>query len=149
MLQLRVGEIHHSHHGAHGDHSHETHSHGGEYSHADGTTHSHSHSRGGGIGSLLMGMMHGAAGTGAFVVQAANAGSATSYWMVAAFTLFFSAGVLLAMGLYAGALGGAITLGGKRATKFLTIARGVAGVLACAVGVCMMLDIEIPWIHLA
>ena len=142
LLQLRVGEIHHSHH-------HHEAARGSEYSHthADGST--HSHSRGGGIGSLLMGMMHGAAGTGAFVVQAANAGSATSYWMVAAFTLFFSAGVLLSMGLYAGALGGAITLGGKRAANSLTVARGITGVLACVVGFCMMLNIEIPWIYLA
>jgi hypothetical protein len=139
LLQLRVGEMHHSHH----------HTHDGEYSHTheDGTTHTHSHSHGGGIGSLLMGMMHGAAGTGAFVVQAANAGSARSYWMVAAFTLFFSVGVTLSMGLYAGALGGAITLGGKRAASFLTVARGITGVSASVVGACMLLDVEIPWIH--
>jgi high-affinity nickel permease len=100
-------------------------------------------------GSLLMGMLHGAAGTGAFIVQAANSQAASSYWMVFGFTVMFSIGVLLAMALYAGVLGGAITWGGRRGTQFIHFARGATGVLACVVGVCLLLEIEIPWVHFA
>jgi len=101
-----------------------------------------------GRGSLLMGMLHGAAGTGAFVVQAATAGIATSYWMVFGFTVFFSIGVLGSMGLYAGMLGGAITWGGRRGAQFVRTARMATGVLACIVGFCMLMSIDIPWVHL-
>ncbi len=100
-------------------------------------------------GSLLMGMLHGAAGTGAFIVQAATSVGATSYALVFGFTLFFSIGVLASMALYAGALGGAISWGGTRGVRFVRMARGATGVLACVVGLCLLLEIEIPWMHFA
>lgn len=108
-------------------------------------THTHTHTR----GSLLMGMLHGAAGTGAFVVQAANAGIANSYAMVFGFTVLFSIGVLGSMALYAAMLGGAISWGGTRGARFVRGARFATGVLACVVGVCMLMAIDIPWVHLA
>ena len=121
-------------------HSEEAHSH--EQTHSHGSLLPHRH------GSLLMGMLHGAAGTGAFVVQAATAGIASSYWMVFGFTVFFSIGVLGSMGLYAGMLGGAITWGGRRGAQFVRTARTATGVLACVVGYCMLMSIDIPWVHL-
>ena len=141
LLQLRVGEMHHSHNHATQDDTATT-----THTHEDGTTHSHSHnhSHNNGLGSLLMGMLHGGAGTGAFLVQAINAQAASHYLMIVAFTVSFSIGVLAAMGFYAAVLGGAISWGGQRAARFFAAARVVTGVLACVVGVCMMIGYELP-----
>jgi ABC-type nickel/cobalt efflux system permease component RcnA len=129
----------HSHHGSEA-HSHENHSHG---------AHSHSHS--GGLASLGMGVLHGAAGTGAFVGQSVVSLS-SSYAFVWIYTLLFSLGVLFSMAIYAGALGGLITTFEKRGTQFLSAARVVTGVLTCAIGFCLVSGIELPglfdaWVH--
>ncbi len=143
LLQLRVGEMHHSHH-----HSTNTKTESETHTHADGTTHSHAtthrHSHGNGLGSLLMGMLHGGAGTGAFLVQAINAQAASHYGMIVAFTFAFSVGVLASMGFYAALLGGAIAWGGRRMTRFFAAAHLVTGVLACGVGACMLIGLELP-----
>jgi ABC-type nickel/cobalt efflux system permease component RcnA len=156
LYQLRPGELHHthSHHHHQHDHAPDGHQHGehhGEHHHehatahvhADGTTHSHSH----GKGSLWMGMLHGAAGTAAFVGEALVAVSQT-YLAVFLYTLFFSIGVLVAMALYAGALGGLIDWGGRRFRAVMIGAQALTGILACVVGYCWVSGIEIPWIHL-
>ncbi len=101
---------------------------GRSHTHADGTTHSHSHD------SLWMGMLHGAAGTAAFVGQSVVAVS-QSYWKVFAFTVGFSFGVLLAMGAYAAALGTILSFGEKRATTITYGVRALTGLWACAVGI--------------
>ena len=101
---------------------------GKPHTHADGTTHSHSHD------SLWMGMLHGAAGTAAFVGQTVIAVS-QSYWTVFAYTLSFSFGVLLAMGAYAAALGTVLSIGDKRATSITYGVRALTGVWACVVGI--------------
>ena len=150
LLQLRVGEMYHSHRHAHGateTHFHDgtTHFHSNAHSHSH--SHSHSHDHDNDLGSLLMGMLHGGAGTGAFLVQAINVQAASHYVMIVAFTVVFSVGVLLAMGFYAAVLGGAISLAGRQTTRFFAAARLATGVLACGVGVCMLLAIEIPWFH--
>jgi len=122
----------HSHGEAHGEA--EAHSHGG-------TEHSHSHR--GGLASLGMGVLHGAAGTGAFVGQTVVSLS-SSYLFVFCYTLLFSLGVLFSMAIYAGALGGLISHLEKRGTQFLSGARIVTGVLTCAIGFCLVSGIELP-----
>ena len=150
LYQLRPGDLHHthSHHHEH-HHSHESvspHKHDTQaevelHTHADGTTHSHAH----GNGSLWMGMLHGAAGTAGFVGESLVAVSQT-YAAVFLFTLFYSIGVLVAMALYAGALGGLIDWGGKRFQAVMIGGQALTGVLACGVGYCWLRGIEIPWI---
>lgn len=95
-------------------------------------------------GSVWMGMLHGAAGTGAFVTQAALALSDTSYAMVFAYTLAFSVGVLLAMAFYAGMLGRALMWSEKRGAQAIRGARLATGLLTCVVGVCLALEVELP-----
>ena len=112
----------------------------------DGHFHSHSatqRSHAGGWASLGMGVLHGAAGTGAFVGQAAVALS-SSYAFVFGYTLLFSLGVLLAMGAYAGALGGLITRFEKRGAQALLGARVVTAVLTCGIGFCLVAGVELP-----
>lgn len=144
LHQLRPGTLHHTH-----DHSHNDASAVGgaqpskPHLHADGTRHSHSHGEHK-HGSLLMGMLHGAAGTGAFVSQAALAVSSYGFAMVFAYTLSFSIGVLLSMGLYAGLFGSVITWGGKRGAQIILGARAMTGLLACGIGVCLIMEVELP-----
>ncbi len=122
---------------AHG-HFHDGHFHSHD---ADKTAHGHSHA--GGFASLGMGVLHGAAGTGAFVGQAVVSLS-SSYAFVFFYTLLFSLGVLLSMAVYAGALGGLITAFEKRGQQALTGARVVTAVLTCAIGFCLVSGIELP-----
>ena len=159
LHQLRPGTIHHTH-----DHAHDAlpnasaeaglpASSGSAYRHADGTVHSHSHHGHAGHhhgegghkhGSLLMGMLHGAAGTGAFVAQAALALSDTSYAMVFAYTLSFSVGVLVAMALYAGLFGGVLAWGGRKGARVMHGACVATGLLTCGIGACLIMQIELP-----
>ncbi len=138
LLRLRPGEFHHTH-----SHSHaHVRSHEGAatappptapadtHRHADGSTHSHPHRH----GSLWMGLLHGAAGTTAFVAQFL-VGISQSYLMVFAFTLAYSIGVLLAMGVYAGLLGSALSLGERRSTAILLGARVLTALCTCMVGI--------------
>ena len=145
LQQLRPGSLHHTH-----DHNHLDGAgavDGGDsakpHRHADGTMHSHG-ANGHTHGSLLMGMLHGAAGTGAFVSQAALAVSGFGYAMVFAYTLSFSVGVLLSMGLYAGVFGGVLTWGGRRGAQIIHGARIATGLLACAIGICLIMKVELP-----
>ena len=110
------------------------HSHGGK---------SHSHSHSSGLASLGMGVLHGAAGTGAFIGQTVVSLSG-SYAFVFLYTLLFSLGVLAAMAVYAGALGGLLTTFERRGALALSGARFVTGVLTCAIGFCLVSGIELP-----
>jgi len=123
---------------AHG-HFHDGHFH----SHDGEGQHSHAHSHPGGLASLGMGILHGAAGTGAFMGQVVSSLS-TSYAFVFAYTLLFSIGVLLSMGAYAGALGGLITTFQKRGEQALSVARVITAVLTCGIGICLVSGIELP-----
>jgi len=96
-----------------------------------------------GNGSLWMGMLHGAAGTGAFVGQAAVSLS-QSYTVVLVYTLLFSVGVLIAMSFYAGLLGGVLTWGEQRGAIWLRRARWVTSIATCGIGICLMMGIELP-----
>ena len=98
----------------------------GTHTHADGTTHSH--------GSLWMGMLHGAAGTAAFVGETLVAVS-QSYWKIFAFTLAFSSGVLISMGAYSFALGSLYSFGERRATQVTHGIRFLTGAWACLLGI--------------
>ncbi len=134
LTQLRTGIIGHTH-----DHQHSPEELAAlqaegvaapihKHTHADGTTHSHSHD------SFWMGMLHGAAGTAAFVGQSLVAVS-QSYWKVFAFTIAFSVGVLIAMGAYSAALGSVLTLGGRRSHNVISGVRALTGIWACGVGI--------------
>ena len=90
-----------------------------------------------------MGVLHGAAGTGAFIGQTVVSLS-SSYLFVFLYTLLFSFGVLLSMGAYAGALGGLLTTFERRGALALSGARVVTGVLTCAIGFCLVSGIELP-----
>ncbi|PQV64169.1 hypothetical protein B1R32_10613 [Abditibacterium utsteinense] len=103
----------------------------------------HSHSHSGGLASLGMGVLHGAAGTGAFIGQSVVSLS-SSYAFVFLYTLLFSLGVLLSMAVYAGALGGLLTSFERRGALALSGARVVTGVLTCAIGFCLVSGIELP-----
>lgn len=105
--------------------------------------HKHSHGDGHGLGSLSMGMLHGAAGTGAFVGESAIAlgGSLAQVWL---YTLLFSVGVLAAMAAYAGILGGIFTWSGRKSGTLLSGARVLTGAATCAIGVCLLLGVEVP-----
>jgi hypothetical protein len=94
-------------------------------------------------GSVLMGLLHGAAGTGAFIGQAMIAMS-RNYSSALLFTLFFSLGVLLAMAFYSVLLGGVLTWGEKRSVSLLRGARALTGALTCAIGACLLLGVELP-----
>ena len=127
-----------------------THAHGhfhdGQFHSHEGSDHSHEnagHSHAGGLASMGMGVLHGAAGTGAFIGQTAVSLS-SSYAFVFFYTLLFSVGVLLSMGVYAGALGGLITTFEKRGTQALSVARIVTAVLTCGIGFCLISGIELP-----
>ncbi len=122
-------------------HSHDGHVHSheaGDHSHAG-----HSHTHKGGLASLGMGVLHGAAGTGAFVGQSAVSLS-SSYAFVFLYTLLFSIGVLVSMAVYAGALGGLITSFEKRGAQALRAARVITAVLTCVIGCCLVWGIELP-----
>ena len=96
-----------------------------------------------GNGSLWMGMLHGAAGTGAFILQAA-ASLSLSYKVALLYTMLFSVGVLLAMSFYAGLLGGVLTWGENRSATILRGARWATSVAACVIGVCLIRGVELP-----
>ena len=81
-----------------------------------------------------MGVLHGAAGTAAFVTESLVAVS-QSYAKVVAFTLAFSIGVLLAMAAYSLVLGGILSFGERRSHVFITGVRALTGIWACAVGI--------------
>jgi ABC-type nickel/cobalt efflux system permease component RcnA len=131
LFQLRPGALKHTHDHHHAPRESVTISNAPSdiHTHADGTTHSHAHHR----GALWMGVLHGVAGTAAFVGESLVAVSQT-YFLVVAYTLAFSVGVLLAMSAYAAALGSALTWSERR---FTFAAKGVhflAGVWACGIG---------------
>ena len=119
------------------------HFHDGSFHSHDGNEAGHGHSHKGGFASLGMGVLHGAAGTGAFIGQAV-ASLSSSYVFVFCYTLLFSIGVLLSMTIYAGALGGLITVFEKRGHQALTGARVVTAVLTCGIGFCLVSGIPLP-----
>lgn len=124
------------------EHSHGK-SHDVSHGHSHGDAHGHSHSHSGGLASLGMGVLHGAAGTGAFIGQTVVSLS-SSYAFVFLYTLLFSVGVLCSMAIYAGALGGLITAFERKGTQFLSAARVLTGVLTCAIGFCLVSGIQLP-----
>ena len=114
--------------------------------HSHSSHHHHRHN-----GSLWMGMLHGAAGTGAFIGQAAVTLS-QSYIVALIYTLLFSLGVLAAMSFYARLLGGVLTWGEQRSAVWLRGARWATSLATCAIGLCLINGIELPglfdrWAH--
>lgn len=95
-----------------------------------GTLHVHTHSK----GALWMGMLHGIAGTGAFVAESILL-SAGGFTGAVAVTIFFSAGVLVAMTAYAFVLGRLLNHSSVlRTPAFQKTVQAVIGVAACTVG---------------
>lgn len=113
---------------------------------AHGVTHTHPH----GTGSFWMGMLHGVAGTAAFIGEsivvlsgtaaAATAQSVASHYVaIVSYTVAFSVGVLAAMAVYAFALGGVLSWTSARSQTLSIGARAVAGLWSCAIGLFWML----------
>ena len=102
--------------------------------HAEGTYHCHSQAPSHSHGSLLMGLLHGVAGTAAFIGQTLTAVS-SSLALVIGFTLAFNAGVLIAMTIYAGLMGKALSFGQNFSHRLLLGARVLTALWACGVGV--------------
>jgi hypothetical protein len=88
-----------------------------------------------GKGPVWLGMLHGLAGTAAFVAQAAVAASG-SFAHVALFTVVFSAGLLAAMAAYSVALGALL---GTVAGRTVAALRGALAMGACLTGVSWMI----------
>ena len=100
---------------------------------ATGVAHMHNH----GAGSFWMGMLHGVAGTAAFVGQSLVV-LAKSYPLALAYTLSFSVGVLLVMAIYAMFLGGLLSWAGTRSQVMAQGARAAVGLWSCGVGLFWM-----------
>lgn len=143
LFQLRTSFLAHTH--SHHHDGHQPHSHGSDeaphthasgeqlpnlHTHADNVTHAHPHRH----DSLWMGVLHGAAGTAAFITESLVAVS-QSYWKVFAFTLSFSIGVLIAMATYSLVLGSILSYGERRSQLFIHSVRALTGIWACAVGI--------------
>lgn len=101
---------------------------------AHGVVHTHPH----GTGSFWMGMLHGLAGTAAYIGESLVIIS-KGYWQLFGFTLAFSAGVLAAMAVYALVLGGLLTWSSRRSHAVSRFARGLVGVWSCSIGLFWML----------
>lgn len=124
LYQLRHAREQHAHIHVHEDGIIHTHHHAHQREHA----HAHPHH------SLGMGILHGAAGTAAFVSETIVAVS-QSYTYVLLFTLAFSLGVLCSMAFYAGMLGRLLTWGEHRAASLTLGLRMLTGVWACLLGI--------------
>ena len=103
------------------------------HAHDHGIRHAHGDSHG--RGSLWMGLLHGVAGTAAFVGETLVAMSSRSLPLVLLFTLLFSLGVLVAMAGYAGALGSVLSWGERRFVGIARAAQVFTGLAACGVGI--------------
>ena len=100
---------------------------------ANGVAHMHNH----GAGSFWMGMLHGVAGTAAFIGESLVV-LAKSYSLALAYTLSFSVGVLLAMAFYAMFLGGLLNWSNARSQLMARGARAAVGLWSCGVGLFWM-----------
>jgi nickel/cobalt exporter len=91
-----------------------------------------------GKGSFWMGMLHGVAGSTAFLGQSAAAFYLGSPVLIA-YALFFSFGILLSMSSYAGVLGFLLKWGHERSVVFLSRARILVGLSTFSVGLVTLL----------
>ena len=81
-----------------------------------------------------MGLLHGAAGTAAFVGETLVAFS-QSYATLFAYTVAFGLGVLLAMVAYGVVFGGVLSWGERRSQAIILGARVLTALCACMVGI--------------
>jgi len=139
LMRLRAPELRHTHsHTHHHEAKLDTETNSApdeahEHVHADGTVHTHPHRH----DSLLMGMLHGVAGTAAYMGESIVAVS-QNYWSVFCFTFAFSFGVLLAMSAYGAVLGSVLSWGERRSTLLIHGVRICTGLWACGVGIYWM-----------
>jgi sulfite exporter TauE/SafE len=113
-------------------HQHGESSHLHSHSHEDTPEHDHKHIR----RPLLMGMIHGLAGSGALTLLVLNTMSSVGQGLV--FLLVFGVGSILGMVLFSGAIGLPFRLIGGRSRQFGIWLRGAAGFISVALGLFIM-----------
>jgi cytochrome c biogenesis protein CcdA len=96
--------------------------------------HHHHHKPRSAFGSFWMGVMHGLAGTAAFLGQAFIALS-QSFWSVLAYSMLFSGGVLVSMCLYSTFFGWLIEKGSNRFHFISKTTQAMTGVFSMSLGV--------------
>jgi sulfite exporter TauE/SafE len=113
-------------------HQHGENSHLHSHSHEDTPEHDHKHIR----RPLLMGMIHGLAGSGALTLLVLNTMSSVGQGLV--FLLVFGVGSILGMVLFSGAIGLPFRFIGGRSRQLGIWLRGTAGFVSVALGIFIM-----------
>ncbi len=133
LLQLRRARIHaHLHrHGTGPAHWH-FHSHAGETSPHDAAHHRHTHARGLPIRTLLVGMMHGLAGSAALMVLTAT--TVTSPVLGLGYILIFGIGSILGMMTLSAFLSVPLTWSARALGRINTTLQGAIGVATVVLG---------------
>ncbi len=113
-------------------HQHEDKRHLHGHSHDDTPEHDHRHIR----RPLLMGMVHGLAGSGALTILVLGAMSSVAQGLV--FLLVFGVGSILGMMLFSGLIGLPFKFTAKRSQRLNLWIRGVAGLISVVLGFVIM-----------
>ena len=104
----------HQHHGKRHLHAHQHHS---DVSHTDVSAHQHRHKSPFPVRTLMIGIMHGMAGSAALVVLTLNA--AQNFWIGAGYMLLFGIGSIAGMAILSAAISLPFSLSGKSIERFV------------------------------
>jgi ABC-type nickel/cobalt efflux system permease component RcnA len=104
----------HQHHGKRHLHAHQHHS---ETAHADVSAHTHKHNNPFPVRTLMIGIMHGMAGSAALVVLTLNV--AQNFWVGVGYMLLFGIGSIAGMALLSAAISLPFSLSSKRIERFV------------------------------
>jgi ABC-type nickel/cobalt efflux system permease component RcnA len=104
----------HQHHGKRHLHAHQHHS---ETAHADVSAHTHKHNNPFPVRTLMIGIMHGMAGSAALVVLTLNV--AQNFWVGMGYMLLFGIGSIAGMALLSAAISLPFSLSSKRIERFV------------------------------
>lgn len=104
----------HQHHGKRHLHAHQHHA---DVAHTDVSAHQHKHSAPFPVRTLMVGIMHGMAGSAALVVLTLNA--AQNFWVGMAYMLLFGVGSIAGMALLSVAISLPFSLSSKRIERFV------------------------------
>ena len=118
------------------------HAHHGHPSQHDADAHQHPH------GALLVGVLHGTAGSAPLLALIPLASLGHSPWLGMAYLALFSLGVLLAMIFFGGLLGGTFAWINRWGTPALRLTRTVVAISAIGFGLHLLLQGGIPTLAL-
>jgi ABC-type nickel/cobalt efflux system permease component RcnA len=104
----------HQHHGKRHLHAHQHHF---EVAHADVSAHTHKHNNPFPVRTLMIGIMHGMAGSAALVVLTLNV--AQNFWVGVGYMLLFGIGSIAGMALLSAAISLPFSLSSKRIERFV------------------------------